>query len=438
MSTQRGYGPHGAPVHHGYLVKRAVGKRRAIGKQVPSWRQRYLILSDSELAWHEQAEVSESGDVTIKSRLLGALPVTKECVLTENADSANGKRDYTFSVKSGAHVLVLQAASEEERQEWVANIRRVIQTEGLVPKSTRSLTVTEAASADPDLSEEADPADEAAWQDMNAPPLSSYRSYAAAGSRTRHLEPWIYLILLKVMEGEDIHVHEIRSHFEHSDNVATSVYFQPPSLEEQRLIGSYELTAVDVAGLGSVSSPVVSGRIVYTREGLMAASVILHAEGRSFPVGYSGEWRTMGSDVSSHVLHWAHCNIHVGQTDTVTDAAARPHNYYSTRTRALHMSTDSQELTLTTGALSLRWRRAPVRGWAFAETSPPSAGDLHRHIMGSTLTLSSTSSPTDEAQLLARRVYKANLVLQALVTGFMEPTEQELKLRKPPYDIIDQ
>jgi hypothetical protein len=58
--------------------------------------------------------------------------------------------------------------------------------------------------------------------------------------------------------------------------------------------------------------------------------------------------------------------------------------------------------------------------------------------MGSTLTLSSTSSPTDEAQLLARRVYKANLVLQALVTGFMEPTEQELKLRKPPYDIIDQ
>ena len=161
MSTQRGYGPHGAPVHHGYLVKRAVGKRRAIGKQVPSWRQRYLILSDSELAWHEQAEVSESGDVTIKSRLLGALPVTKECVLTENADSANGKRDYTFSVKSGAHVLVLQAASEEERQEWVAHISRIIQPEGTAPKSTRTLTIADAASA-PLLPEEADPADEEA------------------------------------------------------------------------------------------------------------------------------------------------------------------------------------------------------------------------------------------------------------------------------------
>ena len=162
MSTQAGIGPHGAPVHHGYLVKRAVGKRQAIGKQVPSWRRRYLILSDSELAWHEQAEISESGGVTIKSRQLGALPVTKECVLTENADSTNGKKKYTFSLKSGASVLVLQAASEEERQEWVAKVRRVIQPGGPAPKSTRSLTIADAASADPDLSEEADPADEAA------------------------------------------------------------------------------------------------------------------------------------------------------------------------------------------------------------------------------------------------------------------------------------
>ena len=152
-----------AIVHHGYLVKRAVGKRWGIGKQFPSWRRRYLILGESELTWHEQAEVSEIGDVTVTSKRLGELPLSKECVLTENADSTKGKLAYTFSLKSGAYKLVLQAASEEERQEWVTNIRNVIQQGDSTSRSKRKLAMRTKVDQDsPRLAHEADPPDDEA------------------------------------------------------------------------------------------------------------------------------------------------------------------------------------------------------------------------------------------------------------------------------------
>ena len=63
---------------------------------------------------------------------------------------------------------------------------------------------------------------------MNAPDLSEYRAYRGTSTRVCHLEPWLYFALLKALEGGDIRAHEARHHFERSNGISQSVYFEPP------------------------------------------------------------------------------------------------------------------------------------------------------------------------------------------------------------------
>ena len=150
-------------MHHGYLVKRSVGKRNWLGKQSPNWRKRYIILSKTELAWHEQAEVSEDGDVTITSRRLGVLPLSAGTILTDDADATSGKEN-TFSVRSKPYVLVLQASSAEERAEWADKIRKIVEPGWFTstPRSARKLTLSAKVADEPAPVVEEDPADDEA------------------------------------------------------------------------------------------------------------------------------------------------------------------------------------------------------------------------------------------------------------------------------------
>ena len=155
-----------APVHHGYLIKRSVGKRKLIGSAIHNWRKRYIILTEKAITWHESADVVERADgtaaVTVKSRQLGSLPIDGSISLIKDSHVETGK-PFTFTVSSPPYVLVLQAASEEEREEWIDEVVAVINAlEGAGPatRSTRSLTIDPSAKiAAPPEEEDADPAD---------------------------------------------------------------------------------------------------------------------------------------------------------------------------------------------------------------------------------------------------------------------------------------
>ena len=154
------------PVHHGYLVKRSIGRRKLIGSALHNWRKRYIILTPKAVTWHEAAEVTERADgtasVTVTSRQLGSLPIDGSFSLVKDAQHETGK-PFTFSLFSPPYMLVLQATSEEEREEWVSEFEAVINAlEGAEPagRSTRSLTINPSAKvvAAPE-EEDADPAE---------------------------------------------------------------------------------------------------------------------------------------------------------------------------------------------------------------------------------------------------------------------------------------
>ena len=217
-------------------------------------------------------------------------------------------------------------------------------------------------------------------------------------------------------------------HFERSLRAegATSIHFSPPTTEEARLVGCYELIELDVVGLASVCWPKLSGRILYTDEGLQAATVKLPlAEAPNSSVLYSGYYRTMGGDVSTHILHWARCNLHAGQVDPVVDSTAGPANYFATRVRAMELSDDAQTLTLTPAeGVRLRWRRAPERGWHHADGPSVQAAELMdiqpEEAMGAAAGAGAQTVGLNTL-LIAQRVYKASMVMTGLAANFIEP-----------------
>jgi len=236
----------------------------------------------------------------------------------------------------------------------------------------------------------------------------------------RHHEAWLFFALLKALSGEDISAAEVSRHFNMSsvEKRATSVSFSPPICEEGRLIGCYELTAIDLMGLATAKAPAISGRILYMANGVMAATVKLLVSGaENSSVCHSGEWRTTGGDKSSHVLHWSRCNLHAAHADPVIDCADKPGNYFGTRVRAIDFSADGQDLTLTTpDGLSLHWRRAPECDWTQSE----SVGVSDQALCGALV----RSLPGDN-QTFAQRLFKANAAMQMLVSGFVEPAEED-------------
>ena len=273
---------------------------------------------------------------------------------------------------------------------------------------------------------------------LEAPPLSSYRSFGRKGGDAgRHLDAWLYFALLKVVSGDGVSASEVRKHFERSWDSGLSFCGVGSQLAEGacgRIVGCYELNAVRFAGLASVEAPLLTGRLVYTELGLMAACVRLNLSGAfNTSICYSGHWSVIGAETDAHVLHQAYCNLHAGLVDAVVDLAARPDNYGSTRVRALRLSNNAQTLTLTTAGVELVWCRAPERGWFHQIEAVPmvSVDALYAKLVQSAMQGASTwesselgatqTAPTNQA--IARGMYGANLVMHALAASFVEPAE---------------
>jgi len=260
------------------------------------------------------------------------------------------------------------------------------------------------------------------------PLLSFYRSFGRKGGEAgRHLDAWLYFALLKAVSGEDISASEVRKHFVRSWDGGSSFsglpYFQPAEGVCGRIVGCYELKAIRIAGLASLEAPSLTGRLVYTEFGLMAACVRLNLSGTSnTSVCYSGHWRIIGAESSAHVLHQACCNLHAGLVDPVVDVAARPDNYGSSRVRALRLSNDAQTLTLTTAGVELVWCRAPECGWLQTEAVPlVSVEALYAKLVQSAMqeTLEDVNQTASTNQAIARGMYRANLAMHALLASFI-------------------
>eukprot|EP00966_Prymnesium_polylepis_P183337 4248984-Prymnesium_polylepis.2 len=132
-------------VHQGFLIKRSTGQRNSIGKSLLlSWRRRYLILTQSRVTWYESAAAG--------SRQLGSLPVDGALTITKDMRSATGKA-HTFALSSPPLVLVLQAESDTERDEWVDKCEAVITSLEASARSNRTLSVEPSAKS---TTEEAD------------------------------------------------------------------------------------------------------------------------------------------------------------------------------------------------------------------------------------------------------------------------------------------
>ena len=95
-----------------------------------------------------------------------------------------------------------------------------------------------------------------------------------------HLEPWLYFALLKALEGGDIRAHEARHHFERSNGISQSVYFEPPMLPERQIVGCFELVDVEIFGLTISAGCGAFGRLVHTEEGTMAVVMKLRVGGQ--------------------------------------------------------------------------------------------------------------------------------------------------------------
>lgn len=157
----------------------------------------------------------------------------------------------------------------------------------------------------------------------------------------------------------------------------------------------------------------------------MAATVkLLLLEAPNSSICYSGRWRVLGGDANAHVLHWARCNLHAGLVDAVVDSSMKAENYYATRVRTLELSADAKTLTLTpVEGISLRWRRAPEAGWARSEGPSVSIKALCGALVDK-VPYTAADRLVVGNQLFARRVYKANLAMQFMAAGFIEPVEQ--------------
>ena len=150
----------------------------------------------------------------------------------------------------------------------------------------------------------------------------------------------------------------------------------------------------------------------------MAATIKLLIAGEESGVGmhFSGQWRTAGSNVSTHVLHWARCNLHKAEDDPVLDRAEKPGNYFATRVRGMRMSADAQVLTLTeVEGVSLQWHRAPEHGWSLADGPAVSMDDLLAAIVRS---VPDNGLP----QFNEQRLHVANLTMQLLVKMYCSRT----------------
>ena len=251
------------------------------------------------------------------------------------------------------------------------------------------------------------------------PPLSAYRSYRTGSKQEPHQEQWIFFALLKALSGEDITAVEVSRHFRLSFAArAASVRFSQPCLSCSRLAGCYELSSVDIMGVGVVKQPALSGRLLYVAEGIMAASVKLHVSGMpNTSVSYSGEWKEMGDDVGTHVLHWSRCNLHAATVDSTVDSSHKPGNYFATRARSLSWSADECNLTLRAAdGIALHWRRAPDCGWHYLEGQAVSEGDLCHALL--------KNMDRIPGQTYAQHMFKASLIMQALIGGFVEPVDK--------------
>ncbi|OQR97022.1 hypothetical protein ACHHYP_12934 [Achlya hypogyna] len=100
-----------AALKEGYLTKRS-----ANGKLLVNWRKRYFSLQPTELLYFEKKEATEPGRRT---------PLGPDASVSRTNDKGY---KLTFVVKSSptAENFYIQAASEEELNEWVDAIGKVV------------------------------------------------------------------------------------------------------------------------------------------------------------------------------------------------------------------------------------------------------------------------------------------------------------------------
>lgn len=117
------------PVKQGVMCKRAQGKSK-FGRD--NWKDRFFVLTPQELSyWEGFGGPSHPG-----AKLKGTLDLSKVVVVEAVPDEAfKPQRKNTIQITYDEATLYTQAQTPEEREEWLAEIRRQVKgNDGLLPK----------------------------------------------------------------------------------------------------------------------------------------------------------------------------------------------------------------------------------------------------------------------------------------------------------------
>ncbi|OQR86442.1 hypothetical protein ACHHYP_10540 [Achlya hypogyna] len=100
---------------NGALLERKSGWLWKLGHRRKNWKRRYFVLDGSVLQYYS----NDVDAVKTKSKLKGEVLLFHKETTVHYADAEATDRAFAFAIDAGAYTLLLQAASELEREAWL-------------------------------------------------------------------------------------------------------------------------------------------------------------------------------------------------------------------------------------------------------------------------------------------------------------------------------
>ncbi len=98
------------------------------GGIIKSWSRRFFILNKQSLVYFKREQDISEGQLREDLHPLGRIFLSD--VVTIVTDGVEKKRSFVFALHTKKRAVLLQAASNEDRQGWVEAIRRALESEG--------------------------------------------------------------------------------------------------------------------------------------------------------------------------------------------------------------------------------------------------------------------------------------------------------------------
>ncbi len=102
------------------------------GGIIKSWSRRFFILNKQSLVYFKREQDLTNGQLQEDLQPLGRIFLSD--IVTIVTDGIEKKRSFVFALHTKKRAVLLQAASNEDRQGWVETIRRALESEGEAEK----------------------------------------------------------------------------------------------------------------------------------------------------------------------------------------------------------------------------------------------------------------------------------------------------------------